>query len=108
MSSWYGASQFFEAIHELESEPATLWEERVVLIQAEDETEALALAEQIGRDNEHEYEVAGPPVHMLRWRYRGTERVYEILSETVTHGVEVFSRLLAADEAKMLLGKSEA
>jgi hypothetical protein len=103
MSNWYGVSLVFEATHELTSVPTTLWEERVVLVQADEEDTARILAEAIGRDSEHEYEVASPEPHMLRWRFRGVESIYELLSETLGHGVEVFSRLLGAEEGETLL-----
>jgi hypothetical protein len=103
MSTWYGASLVFEATHDLESVPTTLWEERVVLVLANDEDQARALAEQIGTESEHEYQVDSPTPHTLRWRFRSLQSVYEILADAPAHGTEVFSRLLGAEKVAILL-----
>jgi len=79
-----------------------------VLVRADEESEARILAEQIGRSSEHEYEVASPEPHIVRWRFRGTDSVYEILSETLANGVEVFSRLVGSDQAQILLKRSDS
>jgi hypothetical protein len=103
MNTWYGACLVFETSHDLESVPTELWEERVVLVHASDVEEARALAWQMGTDGEHEYEVGSPAPHMLRWRFKGIESLYEILADTPAHGTEVYSRLLGTEGAAELL-----
>jgi Domain of unknown function (DUF4288) len=100
--NWYTASLFLEATHELESVPTRLWEQKIVLLRATDDDEAEAAAIRIGKDSEHEYLVAEPQEHMLRWRFIAVESVYQVVGELEV-GVELFSKLLGPNEAKILL-----
>jgi hypothetical protein len=104
--SWYSASLFFKATHDLESVPTRLWEERIVLVQANDDDEARLLAVRIGKDSEHEYVVQEPERHVLHWRFVAVESVHEILNDLDT-GVELFSRLIGPQRAKILLEPPE-
>ena len=90
---WYTASLFFEGEHLLEPKLESLWEEVILLVEADDEEQARAIAQDIGRAREHEYSVSDPVPHTLRWRFRRIERLCEIEAEELSSGVEVFSLL---------------
>ena len=100
---WYSASLFLEGAHEVVPPLASLWEEVIVLIEADDEGQAHRRADEIGRSREHEYLVSDPVQHTLRWRFVKTERVQEIESALPEDGAEVFSRFLRRAEAESLL-----
>lgn len=101
--SWYCASLFFEAVHEIESPPPSLWEEVVVLIRADDEASATRQAEEMGRAREVDYFVQQPQTHRVRWRFVSVERVCQIDSPELASGTELFSRFLRPQEAASLL-----
>ena len=96
---WYTANIFFEGKHDVVPVVPSLWEESIVLIEAEDEVEAQALAEHIGRSREHAYEVDVPSRHILGWTLAVVERVCGIDGEQPRHGTELFTRFLRAPEA---------
>ena len=100
---WYSASLFFEGAHQVSPRVPSTWEETIVLIEADDEAQAYARADEVGRAREHEYLVSDPVQHMLRWRFAKTERVQEIESRIPTNGAELFSRFLRREEAESLL-----
>lgn len=103
MSNWYSASIFLQAIHQDSVNAEGLWEEQVLLIQANDEEEARVLAAELGKGKEHEYVADEPTRHLVRWRFVAVERVCEIESNALANGVELFSRFLKAEEAERLL-----
>ena len=98
---WYGASILLEARHQVESPPSSLWEESIVLIDADTEEEARLSAEAVGRQREHEYTV-GEPGHVLRWTFVRVERIFRIEASDLVHGTEVFSRFLKATQVESL------
>lgn len=77
------------------------FEESIVLIQANDEKEALekaeALGEQIAFEHQREANFG------VRWEFVGVLSVYEVLGEELLDGMEIFSRFLTGKEAKMLM-----
>jgi hypothetical protein len=98
---WYSADLFFESVHDNFPKDTDLWEEQVLLINANSEEEARATAEELGRRNEHVYTSGtGDNVH---WVFRMVASVDEILDENLKSGTEVFSRFLRAAEVKALL-----
>lgn len=107
MTEWYAASLLFVARHDVEPPLEGLWEDRVVLIAARDPAEARQLAESIGKEGEHSYEVDRPVKHVVHWEFVAVERVFEIGEEPLRHGVEIFSRYLRSPEAQALLSPTE-
>ena len=98
---WFGVNLLFSSTRPDESAAEALWEERIILLQAADEAAARQAAEQIGKAEEHEYIAAdGSPV---RWQFAQVECVYQLLSDKVESGTEVFSRFLRASEVQSLL-----
>jgi hypothetical protein len=100
---WYSAGLLFEGIHEIQPALPSLWEESVVLINAETPDIAKTAAEEIGRQREHEYYVTDPKRHLLRWRFAQLEDVYEIPAQSFEHGTELFSRFLTQQDVDTLL-----
>ena len=100
---WYSASLFFEGAHQVSPRVPSTWEEVIVLIEADDETQAYQRADEAGRSREHEYLVSDPVQHRLRWRFVKTERVQEIEGGIPTNGVELCRRFLRREEAESLM-----
>jgi hypothetical protein len=98
---WYSASLLFSSEHVNQPEANPLWEEQVVIFQADDEDAARHKAEVHGKAEEHEYRNAEN--HLVRWRFERVERIFQVESETLSDGTEVFSRFLRDAEVKSLL-----
>lgn len=77
-----------------------LWEERIVLIEADDEDEAAEKAKILANEEGFEYENALGV--MVKSKFECVERVYQI-SEPLKDGCEIFSRFLRDSEARSLL-----
>jgi len=98
---WYSASLLFISEHVGHPQSEPLWEERIVLVQAEGPTAAEQKARQIGKRGEHEYlNKAGC---VVRWVFKQVERVHLIDSTKLEDGTELFSRFLRDSEVKSLL-----
>ncbi|HYT88588.1 MAG TPA: DUF4288 domain-containing protein [Gemmataceae bacterium] len=98
---WFAVNLLFESVHAPQAQQESLWEERLVLLQAETETRAAAKGELLGREEEHEYESATGD--RVRWTFRRVERVYPIDTEMLGDGTELFSRFLRSSEVASLL-----
>lgn len=97
---WYSASLFFEEMLDTDGVCA-LWEEQIVLISAESDQAARERAVKIGSSKEHRYTSANENV--VRWKFRGVERLFPIEGESIADGIELFSRFLRETEAKSIL-----
>lgn len=95
---WYAASLMYQACHRPPREDG-LWEERIVLIRAGSQAQALERAERLGPSDEVGYATAAGEV---QWRFVRVERVCAIEAEALVPGTEVFSRFLSAGEAESL------
>jgi hypothetical protein len=98
---WFAASLLYKSVHDGQPENDALWEESIVLIEAESRAEAEQKAANLGQGEEHEYVSATGD--QVRWTFQGVERVYEILDANLESGTEVFSRLLRSSEVESLL-----
>lgn len=98
---WFGVSIFMKGHSPARPSSESLWEERVVLIQAISEEEARARAEEIAKESESQY-VSGTG-ELIEWKFATVERAHQIESEILNSGMEVFSRFLRATEAESLL-----
>ena len=98
---WFSASLLFFSEHVGHSVANPLWEEQIILLQGADEDAAKAKAELRGKAEEHEYRNAEN--HLVRWRFERVERIFQIESETLAEGTEVFSRFLRDTDVKSLL-----
>lgn len=98
---WYSVSLLFEGVHQVsEAEDVNLWEESIVLIEAEDRDEAEGTARKLAVQREHSYETSNGD--QLRWTFREVAAVYEVFDNNLGHGIEVFSRFLRPGEAASL------
>lgn len=97
---WYSASAFYEARHTPAPSTPTLWEEKIFLVQARSNDEALRIAQEVSRENEVSYEVADGST--VGWKFSRIERVIELDFAVVASGSEVFSRFLRASEVESL------
>ena len=100
---WFSASLLFQSIPSEDVGRPPLWEDVIVLIEATTGAEAETHAAMMGRSREHEYSVAKPKPHQLRWVFVRVERVCEVDGDTLGHGTELFSRFLRDSEATSLL-----
>ena len=99
---WFGVSLLLCGETAGRSERDLLWEESIVLVQADSCVEARLSAEGIGKGTEVEYDSASG--ERIRWTLRNVYRVYEIEErEVLRTGTEVFSRFLRQSEVQSLM-----
>lgn len=98
---WFAASLLFVSQHVDQPSANPLWEEQIIIFQADDENTARRKAELRGRAEEHEYR--NKENQLVRWRFERVERIYQIEADALDDGTEVFSRFLRDAEAKSLL-----
>jgi hypothetical protein len=97
---WFTASIFHKGQHTNQPSADMLWEESLVLLEADSAEEALAMAEAIGCANCTSYETVNGD--RVEGQFERVERVYEVDSSPV-NGTELFSRFLRNSEAVSLL-----
>lgn len=102
---WFGVSLLYRAVHRKPEGLDPLWEESIVLLQADSAADAEQAAARIGRESEVEYAVADGDV--LRWTFDSVLDVYEITEPNPGTGVEVFSRFLKQSEVESLRTRFE-
>jgi len=100
---WYTGNLLFKAVHVNRPDPEPVWEERIVLLEAQDETEAKLLAERLGSGGEHEYYVSKAENDLLRWTFVEVQKLYPVEDATLRSGTELFSRFLRQSEVESLL-----
>ena len=100
---WYTASLLFKGVHEKRPAIAPIWEEVIVLLEAEGESDAKRIAERAGKSKEHAYSVSHPDEHLLNWVFMQVERVCSIDAARLESGVQLFSRFLRQSEVESLL-----
>lgn len=100
---WFVASLLFESTHSTITIVERLWEDRLILIQADELALAREKALLIGATSEHTY--VGEYGNVVSWKFRQIERIFEIAEENLVSGIEVFSRFLLPAEAASLLSK---
>ena len=100
---WYTACVLLEGNHQIEPALPSLWQEVLVLIEAESEEDARSAAESIGKSKEHEYYASEPERHLVRWVFARLERVCAVEEPTLKSGTELFSRFLRQSEVESLL-----
>lgn len=98
---WFSAAILFRSETTNGMPNDSLWEESIVLVNADAEGEALRIATTIGQSRQHSYGVEGGS--QLRWLFDRVERVFAIESENLESGTELFSRYLRASEVESLL-----
>ncbi|MCI0638573.1 MAG: DUF4288 domain-containing protein [Gemmataceae bacterium] len=97
---WYAVNLLFEGVHQGQPASENLWEERLVLFQADSEEAACRQGESFGPAQDHEYESATG--EHIGWRFRRVERVFPIESLVLGDQTELFSRFLRASEVESM------
>jgi hypothetical protein len=98
---WFAVSLLLKCVRAGDPAQELLWQEKIFLVRAKTEAEALRAGNQLGKAQEHEYASAdGQPV---RWVFQQVERAVLIGADTLEHQTEVFSRFLRPSEARSLL-----
>lgn len=102
---WYAVSLLFKSTHTSRPELDFLWEESIVLVNADSEEEASKEAIKIGKEAEQEFTVLDDVVKKdtVKWTFEQIERVYLIQDENLKNGIELFSRFLRDSEVKSIL-----
>jgi hypothetical protein len=98
---WFSANLLFVSEHVERPSADPLWEEQILLIEAEHETLAFERAEAFGKSKAHEYR--NQEGDLVRWTFRQVERVYPIDSPSLQNGTELFCRFLRNSEVQSLL-----
>ncbi len=88
---WYSAKLLFESEVMDNVEVSPLCEESIVLIEADNESEATEKAQQIGLKAEHSY--ANVEGVRVTWHFKRVLELQDLCEESIYSGVEVFSRL---------------
>src|SRR5690606_37215183 len=89
--AWFSARLLFESEVHDDQKTEPLCEESIRLVDAQDEAEARHKAEQIGREEQHEYRnEAGVTV---RWKCAKVLEVQDLCESRISDGMEVYSRL---------------
>jgi hypothetical protein len=97
---WYSAALLFESVHNNCPTQNDVWELQIVLVQAPSQDTAIRIANEIGKQREHEYiSATGDLVH---WVFRQLESLTE-LSGNIEHGTEIYARFLRASDVERLL-----
>jgi hypothetical protein len=99
-SNYYSALLMFRCLRDGVFLSENLWEESIILVQAESKNEAQRLAENIGRQRNLIYKASDDAI--LSWEFFKVERIFEIDS-ILESGSELFSRHLRGSEAESLL-----
>jgi hypothetical protein len=97
---WFAASLLFKSQRDDSSAEDPLWEEQIVLFEAENESKAAEKANQYGASTEHEYRNQNG--QLVRWSFKQVERICKV-EAAFKDGTEIFSRFLRESEVKSLL-----
>ena len=97
---WYAIDLLLFGKREGRNIDPHLWEETIILVQAEDEQMAIKKGEIIGKRLETNY--VSVTNERVFWSFDRIIMTYEIDSDVLEEGVEVFSRHLRKEEAKSL------
>lgn len=95
---YYSVSLFYKS-ERTDSKPS-LWEERIILVSAVDESEAEEKAQKKAKEYESTFVTSGSV--KIEWKLYQVERVHAI-DDAIEDGVELFSRFLRAAEAESIL-----
>ncbi|MCB0385100.1 MAG: DUF4288 domain-containing protein [Bdellovibrionales bacterium] len=91
----------FRSIFEDESSNGEgIFEESIILVLAESQDAAKSIAEEIGRGQQTQYQNAEG--NLVRWVFLKVWNIYQIQSDKLDHGTELFSRHLKESEVKSI------
>ena|ERR1043166_7095937 len=99
---WFTASLLFRSDHRgARNAKEPLWEEQIILFDADDEPAAERKAAQYGQAQEHEY--LNRDGELVHWKFVQVESVYQVDAPVLGDGTELFSRFLRDYEVRSLL-----
>jgi hypothetical protein len=98
---YFTASLLFKSVHTPSDHEAPVWEEQIILFEAEDASAAERKAAVYGKA--HEVEYRNQADELVHWTFERIERVCEIQDDLLKDGTELFSRFLKDAEVKSLL-----
>jgi hypothetical protein len=101
MTMWYSANLFFKGTRDESDSVEPLWEERIILVGANNETEAEEKARQLGTQELTRYETSSGT--RITWAFDRVDRCCLIEAETLGEGTELFWRFLRDSEVASLL-----
>ncbi len=89
---WFAARMILEAVHPEEPPGDRLYEDRVILVKADDEHQARLRAGRLGEASRQHYknEYGGTVV----WQFKELLDVVELFDETIADGTEVYYSLI--------------
>ncbi len=97
---WFSVDLLFRAIHNGIETDTDVWEERIVVINANDEQDARNECLKLGKSEEHEYFANA---QIVKWTFVQIERVCEIEGNSLVNGLQVFTRYLRNSEVVSIL-----
>jgi hypothetical protein len=97
---WYSAALLFQSVHNKCPTQNDIWELQIIVIQALSEDTAMKIANEIGKQREHEYISATGD--LVQWVFRQIESLTQ-LSGDIEHGTEIYSRFLRTSDVERLL-----
>jgi len=101
--SWFGASILLESVHARGDGEERLFEQRVIVVRADDLQHAHEKAAKFGDEARERYlNQYGEPVE---WVFREVLDVVALYDSTIEDGTEVFSRLVGEEELSVLRGQ---
>lgn len=98
---WFGIELFFEGRNQTNPQEESLWEQRVLLLDAASEFVARVESERIGRESEHEYIAVNGG--RIKWEFYAVGGLHKIDADTIANKTEVFSRFLRPKDVKSIL-----
>lgn len=96
--SWFAARLLFESVH-VPSVADPMFEDRIILVDAKDEREAMDSALSLGRASERSERYDGATGDQVNWELRSVLDVKPLPSGVVDHGAEVYYTFLRPREA---------
>ena len=95
---WYTINILFKG--EISAGSTSLYQESIYLLECITEQEAREKAIEIAHEEEHEYK--NEEGHKVKWLFDSVLSIYEINSDIITSGIEIYSRFLRPSEANSL------
>src|SRR5438477_11125543 len=98
---WFAASLLLKCVDALQPRKELHWEDRIVLLKAEDAEEAHAIAAVMGQKAARDYQESDDDG--VRVIFEAVESVWELEGESLESGTELFARRLRPQTARRLL-----
>jgi len=96
--SWFAARLLFESAH-VPPVADPMFEDRIILLEARDEREAMDCALSLGRASERAERYEGATGDKINWELRSVLDVKPLTSDVVGNGAEVYYTFLRPQEA---------